>query len=93
MGVSVHKVKGTQNSTNKHSPPFFPLDGGSEWYICEGFQFVLKKQVEALEALGVCPRMKVCRYQCELYTLCVCVTESGILKDFFIGKQITQVPI
>ncbi|XP_072782472.1 TATA box-binding protein-associated factor RNA polymerase I subunit B isoform X4 [Taeniopygia guttata] len=33
-------------------------DGGCEWYICEGFQLVLKKQVEALEALGVCPQMK-----------------------------------
>lgn len=57
----MHKVKETQNSTNKHSPSFFPLDGGSEWYICEGFQLVLKKQVEALEALGICPQMKVCR--------------------------------
>ncbi|XP_056344251.1 TATA box-binding protein-associated factor RNA polymerase I subunit B isoform X2 [Oenanthe melanoleuca] len=33
-------------------------EGGSEWYICEGFQLVLKKQVEALEALGVHPQMK-----------------------------------
>lgn len=33
-------------------------DGGCEWYICEGFQLVLKKQAEALEALGVCPQMK-----------------------------------
>ncbi|RMC17278.1 hypothetical protein DUI87_05857 [Hirundo rustica rustica] len=39
---------------------FVLADGGSEWYICEGFQLVLKKQVEALEALGVCPQMKVC---------------------------------
>ncbi|NXA37282.1 TAF1B polymerase, partial [Eudromia elegans] len=33
-------------------------DEGWEWYVCEGFQFVLKKQAEALEALGVCPQMK-----------------------------------
>ncbi|XP_072187955.1 TATA box-binding protein-associated factor RNA polymerase I subunit B isoform X2 [Excalfactoria chinensis] len=33
-------------------------DGGLEWYVCEGFQLVLKQQAEALEALGVCPRMK-----------------------------------
>ncbi|XP_074676144.1 TATA box-binding protein-associated factor RNA polymerase I subunit B isoform X2 [Strix aluco] len=33
-------------------------DGGCEWYVCEGFQFVLRKQAEALEALGVCPQMK-----------------------------------
>ncbi|XP_040454252.1 TATA box-binding protein-associated factor RNA polymerase I subunit B isoform X1 [Falco naumanni] len=33
-------------------------DGGYEWYVCEGFQLVLKKQAEALEALGVCPQMK-----------------------------------
>ncbi|NXL97066.1 TAF1B polymerase, partial [Tyrannus savana] len=31
---------------------------GCEWYVCEGFQLVLKKQAEALEALGVCPQMK-----------------------------------
>ncbi|NXY46337.1 TAF1B polymerase, partial [Ceuthmochares aereus] len=29
-----------------------------EWYVCEGFQLVLKKQAEALEDLGVCPQMK-----------------------------------
>ncbi|XP_065537677.1 TATA box-binding protein-associated factor RNA polymerase I subunit B isoform X2 [Lathamus discolor] len=33
-------------------------DGGCEWYVCEGFQLILKKQAEALEALGVCPQMK-----------------------------------
>ncbi|XP_064364541.1 TATA box-binding protein-associated factor RNA polymerase I subunit B [Dromaius novaehollandiae] len=33
-------------------------DEGWEWYVCEGFQFVLKKQAEALEALGICPQMK-----------------------------------
>ncbi|XP_008933611.1 PREDICTED: TATA box-binding protein-associated factor RNA polymerase I subunit B, partial [Merops nubicus] len=33
-------------------------DGSCEWYVCEGFQLVLKKQAEALEALGVCPQMK-----------------------------------
>ncbi|XP_015714939.1 TATA box-binding protein-associated factor RNA polymerase I subunit B isoform X2 [Coturnix japonica] len=33
-------------------------DKGSEWYVCEGFQLVLKQQAEALEALGVCPQMK-----------------------------------
>ncbi|XP_035178305.1 TATA box-binding protein-associated factor RNA polymerase I subunit B [Oxyura jamaicensis] len=31
---------------------------GWEWYVCEGFQLILKKQAEALEALGVCPQMK-----------------------------------
>lgn len=77
----MHKVKETQNSTNKHSPPVFPVDGGCEWYICEGFQLVLKKQAEALEALGVCPQMKVRRCHCELYTPCVCVIQGGILKD------------
>ncbi|XP_072714730.1 TATA box-binding protein-associated factor RNA polymerase I subunit B isoform X4 [Ciconia boyciana] len=33
-------------------------DEGCEWYVCEGFQLVLKKQAEALEALGVCRQMK-----------------------------------
>lgn len=34
------------------------LDRGWEWYICEGFQFILLKQAEALETLGVDPRIK-----------------------------------
>uniref|UniRef100_A0A663MRB3 TATA box-binding protein-associated factor RNA polymerase I subunit B n=1 Tax=Athene cunicularia TaxID=194338 RepID=A0A663MRB3_ATHCN len=33
-------------------------DGGCEWYVCEGFQLVLRKQAEALQALGVCPQIK-----------------------------------
>ncbi|NWR76403.1 TAF1B polymerase, partial [Centropus unirufus] len=33
-------------------------NGICEWYVCEGFQLVLKKQAEALETLGVCPQMK-----------------------------------
>lgn len=82
MGISVHKVKETQNNTNSLLPFFFPLDGGCEWYICEGFQLVLKKQVEALEALGVCPQMKVCRCQCEFYTLCVCMLQKVGFKRF-----------
>lgn len=39
----------------------YPLDKGWEWYVCEGFQYILKKQAEALQKLGVCPRMKVNR--------------------------------
>ncbi|KAM3930998.1 TATA box-binding protein-associated factor RNA polymerase I subunit B [Leptodactylus fuscus] len=31
---------------------------GWEWYICEGFQFILCKQAEALEALGLGPNIK-----------------------------------
>ncbi|XP_068136419.1 TATA box-binding protein-associated factor RNA polymerase I subunit B isoform X2 [Hyperolius riggenbachi] len=31
---------------------------GWEWYVCEGFQFVVFKQAEALQALGVNPRIK-----------------------------------
>ncbi|XP_025057636.1 TATA box-binding protein-associated factor RNA polymerase I subunit B [Alligator sinensis] len=34
------------------------IDKGWEWYVCEGFQYILKKQAEALQKLGVCPRMK-----------------------------------
>lgn len=50
---------------------FFNLDGACEWYVCEGFQLVLKKQAEALESLGVSPQMKVFGCQCELFMLCV----------------------
>ncbi|XP_072266190.1 TATA box-binding protein-associated factor RNA polymerase I subunit B [Pyxicephalus adspersus] len=34
------------------------IEKGWEWYICEGFQCILLKQAEALEALGVDPRIK-----------------------------------
>uniref|UniRef100_A0A8C3RI06 TATA box-binding protein-associated factor RNA polymerase I subunit B n=1 Tax=Chelydra serpentina TaxID=8475 RepID=A0A8C3RI06_CHESE len=34
------------------------IDKGWEWYVCEGFQYILKKQAEALQTLGVCPQMK-----------------------------------
>nr|XP_005287791.1 TATA box-binding protein-associated factor RNA polymerase I subunit B isoform X2 [Chrysemys picta bellii] len=35
------------------------IDKGWEWYVCEGFQYILKKQAEALQTLGVCPQMKM----------------------------------
>ncbi|XP_034622385.1 TATA box-binding protein-associated factor RNA polymerase I subunit B isoform X2 [Trachemys scripta elegans] len=35
------------------------IDKGWEWYVCEGFQYILKKQAEALQTLGVCPQMKI----------------------------------
>ncbi|NP_001079454.1 TATA box-binding protein-associated factor RNA polymerase I subunit B [Xenopus laevis] len=31
---------------------------GWEWYVCEGFQFILIKQAESLQALGVAPQIK-----------------------------------
>ncbi|KAI1897367.1 hypothetical protein AGOR_G00082580 [Albula goreensis] len=34
------------------------LDHGREWVVCEGFQFILKHQAEALLAMGVCPQFK-----------------------------------
>lgn len=34
---------------------------GREWMVCEGFQFILKHQAEALLAMGVCPQFKVCQ--------------------------------
>uniref|UniRef100_A0A7M4EGY1 TATA box-binding protein-associated factor RNA polymerase I subunit B n=1 Tax=Crocodylus porosus TaxID=8502 RepID=A0A7M4EGY1_CROPO len=46
------------------------IDKGWEWYVCEGFQYILKKQAEALQKLGVCPRMKdeilCCFWRCYL---------------------------
>uniref|UniRef100_A0A670Z0E9 TATA box-binding protein-associated factor RNA polymerase I subunit B n=1 Tax=Pseudonaja textilis TaxID=8673 RepID=A0A670Z0E9_PSETE len=35
------------------------FDKGWEWYICEGFQYILRKQAEALQSLGVSSQMKV----------------------------------
>ncbi|XP_032998978.1 TATA box-binding protein-associated factor RNA polymerase I subunit B [Lacerta agilis] len=34
------------------------LESGWEWYICEGFQFILSKQADALQALGVSSQFK-----------------------------------
>ncbi|XP_028907641.1 TATA box-binding protein-associated factor RNA polymerase I subunit B isoform X1 [Ornithorhynchus anatinus] len=34
------------------------FEKGWEWYICEGFQYILLQQAEALLALGVCPELK-----------------------------------
>ncbi|XP_014060329.2 TATA box-binding protein-associated factor RNA polymerase I subunit B isoform X1 [Salmo salar] len=34
------------------------LEQGREWMVCEGFQFILKHQAEALLAMGVCPQFK-----------------------------------
>lgn len=34
------------------------LEHGREWMVCEGFQFILKHQAEALVKIGVCPHFK-----------------------------------
>ncbi|XP_005998737.1 TATA box-binding protein-associated factor RNA polymerase I subunit B [Latimeria chalumnae] len=34
------------------------LDKSCEWYVCEGFQFILKQQAESLLSLGVCSQIK-----------------------------------
>ncbi|XP_063170537.1 TATA box-binding protein-associated factor RNA polymerase I subunit B isoform X1 [Candoia aspera] len=34
------------------------FDKGWEWFICEGFQYILQKQAEALQSLGVSSQMK-----------------------------------
>ncbi|XP_044516879.1 TATA box-binding protein-associated factor RNA polymerase I subunit B [Gracilinanus agilis] len=34
------------------------LEKGWEWYVCEGFQYILYQQAEALLSLGVCPKLK-----------------------------------
>ncbi|XP_070589070.1 TATA box-binding protein-associated factor RNA polymerase I subunit B isoform X2 [Erythrolamprus reginae] len=34
------------------------FDKGWEWFICEGFQYILRKQAEALQSLGVSSQMK-----------------------------------
>ncbi|KAM3851110.1 TATA box-binding protein-associated factor RNA polymerase I subunit B [Vipera latastei] len=34
------------------------FDKGCEWFICEGFQYILQKQAEALQSLGVSSQMK-----------------------------------
>ncbi|KAG7460606.1 hypothetical protein MATL_G00200570 [Megalops atlanticus] len=34
------------------------LEHGREWLVCEGFQFILQQQAEALLDMGVCPQFK-----------------------------------
>ncbi|XP_060090016.1 TATA box-binding protein-associated factor RNA polymerase I subunit B isoform X2 [Heteronotia binoei] len=34
------------------------FEKGWEWYICEGFQYILQKQAEALQSLGVSSQIK-----------------------------------
>ncbi|XP_067878586.1 TATA box-binding protein-associated factor RNA polymerase I subunit B isoform X1 [Heterodontus francisci] len=34
------------------------LDRGCEWYVCEGFQYILNQQAQALVALGTSPLIK-----------------------------------
>ncbi|ETE70645.1 TATA box-binding protein-associated factor RNA polymerase I subunit B [Ophiophagus hannah] len=34
------------------------FEKGWEWFICEGFQYILRKQAEALQSLGVSSQMK-----------------------------------
>ncbi|XP_020383042.1 TATA box-binding protein-associated factor RNA polymerase I subunit B isoform X1 [Rhincodon typus] len=34
------------------------LDRGCEWYVCEGFQYILNQQAKALVALGASPLLK-----------------------------------
>ncbi|XP_078069277.1 TATA box-binding protein-associated factor RNA polymerase I subunit B [Mustelus asterias] len=34
------------------------LDRGCEWYVCEGFQYILNRQAKALVALGASPLIK-----------------------------------
>ncbi|XP_032070371.1 TATA box-binding protein-associated factor RNA polymerase I subunit B isoform X2 [Thamnophis elegans] len=34
------------------------FDKGWEWFICEGFQYILRKQAEALQSLGVSSQIK-----------------------------------
>ncbi|KAG9494583.1 hypothetical protein GDO78_002097 [Eleutherodactylus coqui] len=51
------------------------LKGGWEWYICEGFQFILLKQAEALEDLGIGPDIK--DNMCNLWRLYLQETQQA----------------
>ncbi|XP_069584181.1 TATA box-binding protein-associated factor RNA polymerase I subunit B isoform X1 [Ranitomeya imitator] len=52
---------------------------GWEWYICEGFQFILLKQAEALEALGIGPGLKD-HVMCNLWRRYLHVTKQAYCK-------------
>ncbi|XP_069830073.1 TATA box-binding protein-associated factor RNA polymerase I subunit B [Dendropsophus ebraccatus] len=52
---------------------------GWDWYVCEGFQFVLLKQAEALEALGISPDIKD-HVMCNLWRLYLQKTKQAYCK-------------
>ncbi|XP_073530272.1 TATA box-binding protein-associated factor RNA polymerase I subunit B [Phyllobates terribilis] len=52
---------------------------GWEWYICEGFQFILLKQAEALEALGIGPDLKD-NVMCNLWRRYLQITKQAYCK-------------
>ncbi|XP_040283414.1 TATA box-binding protein-associated factor RNA polymerase I subunit B isoform X1 [Bufo bufo] len=54
-------------------------DWGWEWYICEGFQFILLKQAEALEALGIGSGIKD-KVMCNLWRLFLRQTKQAYCK-------------
>nr|XP_014429350.1 TATA box-binding protein-associated factor RNA polymerase I subunit B isoform X1 [Pelodiscus sinensis] len=75
------------------------IDKGWEWYVCEGFQCILKKQAEALQALGVSPQMKdeiLCNFwRCYLQkskqAYCsMPVTDNALISD--IGTDVDSEP-
>ncbi|KAM4042891.1 TATA box-binding protein-associated factor RNA polymerase I subunit B isoform 2-T2 [Anomaloglossus baeobatrachus] len=55
---------------------------GWEWYICEGFQFILLKQAEALEALGIGPDLKD-NVMCNMWRRYLQVTKQAYCKHPF----------
>lgn len=52
--ILTHKISSISSSSRKKTR----REGGREWMVCEGFQFILKLQAEALIGLGVCPQFK-----------------------------------
>ncbi|XP_078255377.1 TATA box-binding protein-associated factor RNA polymerase I subunit B [Rhinoraja longicauda] len=51
QNARVHAISRGLKKRNK-------LDRGCEWYICEGFQYILNRQAKALIALGTSPLIK-----------------------------------
>ncbi|XP_056420141.1 TATA box-binding protein-associated factor RNA polymerase I subunit B isoform X2 [Hyla sarda] len=60
---------------------------GWDWYICEGFQLILIKQAEALEALGICPDIKD-NVMCNLWRRYLQKTKQAYCK-----RPISQQPM
>lgn len=48
-------------------------EGGRQWMVCEGFQFILRNQANALVRLGVSPHFKV--------SFCSCWTSSSLMSS------------
>ncbi|KAF7247814.1 TATA box-binding protein-associated factor RNA polymerase I subunit B [Varanus komodoensis] len=65
------------------------LDKGWEWYVCEGFQYILWKQAEALQSLGVSSQMKEENYTAIPALMSLLALVSLAMETLADGQRVT----